>query len=170
MALLNVRGVLIGRVATVTMDLLTLGALKPGLVAPLSPHLVGRWFATMARPSFHGDIVQAPPVAHEVAIAVPVHYAIGTTLALVDLFSAAAIGLSPRQAAAALAFGLGTSILAWLVMFPSMGYGFLRRPRPGGHPPLHEQPPHPRLLRDRPLARSVDRGVTDREDAYLRRN
>jgi hypothetical protein len=129
MALLNLRGVLIGRVATVTMDLLTLGALKPGLVAPLSPHLVGRWFA---RPSFHGDLVQAPPVAHEVAIAVPVHYAIGTTLALVDLFSAAAIGLSPRQAAAALAFGLGTSILAWLVMFPSMGYGFFGAHGPAG--------------------------------------
>jgi hypothetical protein len=32
-------------------------------------------------------------------------------------------GGSPRNLARALAFGLMTNVLPWLVMFPSMGYG-----------------------------------------------
>jgi DUF2938 family protein len=124
MSSLLVRGVVVGIVATLTMDALTLAAVRLGVSAPLAPALVGRWFASVARARpFHADIAQAAPLDHELAIVFPVHYAIGITLALLYLLSASVLGLSPRQWAPALAFGLGTSVLAWLLMFPSMGYG-----------------------------------------------
>ena len=60
------RSVLIGIVATVTMDVLSTTALKLGLIAFLPPRLTGRWFASMARGQFsHGDIGQVPPINHE---------------------------------------------------------------------------------------------------------
>lgn len=133
MSLLSWRGVVIGLVATVTMDVLTLAAVKLRLSAPLAPALVGRWFASVARARpLHSDIAQEAPLDHEVAIVFPVHYAIGATLALVYLASAAALGLDPRHAGMALAFGLATSVLAWLLMFPSMGYGFFGVHGPAG--------------------------------------
>ncbi len=133
MSLLNWRGIVIGLVATVTMDVLTLAAVKLRLSAPLAPALVGRWFASVARARpLHADIAQEAPLDHEVAIVFPVHYAIGIVLALVYLACAAALGLDPRYAGAALGFGLATSVLAWLLMFPSMGYGFFGAHGPAG--------------------------------------
>jgi hypothetical protein len=79
----------------------------------------------MARGQFlHTDIAQVPPISHEMAIAVPMHYAIGITLALAYLLASSALGLSPRNPAAALAFALCTTLLPWLLMFPAMGYGW----------------------------------------------
>jgi Protein of unknown function (DUF2938) len=133
MSLLNLRFALVGLVATLTLDVLTLGALKLHLVAPLPPSLIGRWFTSVARARpFHADIARAAPVDHEVAIAFPVHYAIGITLALVYLATASWLGLSPRGAAPAVAFGIATSVLPWLLMFPSMGYGFFGAHGPAG--------------------------------------
>jgi len=133
MSSLLVRGVVVGIVATLTMDALTLAAVRLGVSAPLAPALVGRWFASVARSRpFHADIAQAAPLEHELAIVFPVHYAIGITLALVYLLSASALGLSPAQATAALAFGVGTSVLAWLLMFPAMGYGIFGTHGPAG--------------------------------------
>jgi|SRR6516162_5897185 hypothetical protein len=77
MSIFNLGNVLLGIIATVTMDVLTVSAIKLRLIAPLSPHLIGRWFASVARGQvLHGDIGQVSPIQHEIAIAVPVHYAI----------------------------------------------------------------------------------------------
>ena len=71
----------LGIVSTLSMDLLTGVAIGLKLIAPLPPHLVGRWFASVARAQpFHADIARASPVSHEMLIALPVHYAIGITL------------------------------------------------------------------------------------------
>ena len=58
------------------------------------------------------------------AIAVPMHYAVGITLALLYMLLVSAIGLSPRNLIVALAFALFTNIFPWLLMFPAMGYGW----------------------------------------------
>ena len=55
------------------------------------------------------------------AIALPVHYAIGVTLALAYWLATSALGLSPRNPFTALSFGLTTNALPWLVMFPRDG-------------------------------------------------
>jgi hypothetical protein len=65
------------------MDLLTGISYKLRLIAPLPPRLIGRWFASVARGQlFVNDIGQLQPVTREIAIAVPMHYVIGITLAL----------------------------------------------------------------------------------------
>ena len=116
---------LVGVISTFLMDLLTIAAKGLRLVSPLSPNLVGRWFASVARAQpLHADIARAAPVSHEFVLALPVHYAIGTVLAAVYLWTAFEIGWQPRNLALALAFGLCTNLLPWLLMFPAMGYGF----------------------------------------------
>ena len=49
MPILKMRSVFLGILATVTMDVLRLAALKLRLIAFLPPRLTGRWFASMAR-------------------------------------------------------------------------------------------------------------------------
>ena len=133
MSIFNLRNVLLGIIATVTMDVLSVAAIKLRLIAPLPPHLIGRWFASVARGQvLHGDIAQVSPIQHEMAVAVPVHYAIGVTLALTYLLACSTLGLSPRSPVAALVFALCTNLLPWLLMFPAMGYGWFGAHGPTG--------------------------------------
>jgi hypothetical protein len=125
MSILSLKSVLIGIVATLTMDVLTVAATKLRLIAPLPPKLIGRWFASVARgQALHRDIGQVPPINHELAVAVPAHYAIGVTLTLLYLFANSAFGLNSSSLKTALGFALCTSLLPWLLMFPAMGYGW----------------------------------------------
>ena len=133
MSIFNLRNVLLGIIATVTMDVLSVDAIKLRLIAPLPPHLIGRWFASVARGQvLHGDIAQVSPIQHEMAVAVPVHYAIGVTLALTYLLACSTLGLSPRSPVTALVFALCTNLLPWLLMFPAMGYGWFGAHGPTG--------------------------------------
>ena len=69
MSVLSLRSVFIGIIATITMDVLSVTALKMRLIALLPPRLTGRWFASVARGQiFHSDIGRVPPVNHEMAI------------------------------------------------------------------------------------------------------
>jgi hypothetical protein len=115
------------------MDVLSAGAYRLQVIAPLSPRLVGRWFASvaLARP-FHHDIGLTSPFSHEIAIAAPAHYAIGVTLALLYLLATSMLGLTPRNPVAALGFGLCSNVLPWLLMFPAMGYGWFGAHGPAG--------------------------------------
>jgi hypothetical protein len=119
------KSVLIGIVATLTMDFLTVAATKLRLMAPVSPQLSGRWFASLARgQALHRDIDQVPPpINHELAVAVPAHYAIGVTLTLLYLFLNSAFGLNSSSLGTALGFAPCTSLQSWLLMFSAMGYG-----------------------------------------------
>ena len=119
------RSVAAGVIATFSLDVLSIIAARLQLSAPLPPHLIGRWFAFIARGQLcHADIAHAPGVSHEMAIALPVHYAIGIVLTGVYICSMSYAGRAPRNLGLALAFGLCTNVLPWLLMFPAMGYGF----------------------------------------------
>ncbi len=123
MPILNGRSVWVGILATIAMDVLSVAALKLELIAFLPPRLSGRWFASMARGQFlHSDIAQVPPINHEMAIAIPMHYAVGVALALVYLLMIPALGHSPRNPVAALAFAVSKNLLPCFLMFPAMGY------------------------------------------------
>jgi hypothetical protein len=125
------RSVVLGVISTASMDLLSVAAIRLRLMAPLTPNLVGRWFASVARlQPFHTDIARASPVGSELAIAIPVHYMIGVALSTLYVWGVSQLGWSPRNPALALAFGVCTSLLPWLIMFPAMGYGFF-----GSHGP-----------------------------------
>ena len=126
------RALALGLVSTLSMDLLTGVAIGLKLIAPLPPHLVGRWFASVARAQpLHADIARASPVSHELLIALPVHYAIGITLTTLFVWATGQMGWS-RTPATALAFGLFTCALPWLLMFPAMGYGLFGSNGPEG--------------------------------------
>jgi len=123
---------LIGVLSTLSMDLLTGVAIRLRPVAPLPPNVVGRWFAGIARVHpFHADIARAAPVNHELIVALLGHYAIGTVLATLFVWGTGEIGWT-RSLGIALAFGVSTSVLPWLLMFPAMGYGFLGLHGPDG--------------------------------------
>ncbi len=123
---------LVGLIATASMDLLTAVGLWLRLVAPLPPNLVGRWFASVARAQpFHTNIARSAAVDRELLIAVPTHYAIGVALAALYIWGTAQLGL-PRNLGAALTFGVCTSVLPWFLMFPAMGFGFFGADGPEG--------------------------------------
>ena len=131
MSNLYLRNMLIGILATLTMDILTGVSTKLRLIAPLSARLIGRWFAGVGRGQLlHSDIGQVAAIKQEMAIAVTVHYAIGLTLALIYLFVSASLGLASRNPITALGFALCTNIFPGLLMFPAMGYGWF-----GSHGP-----------------------------------
>ena len=125
------QGAFVGVIATLFMDILTGIAARLGLVAPLQPALLGRWFASVARAQpFHTDIAHVPAFRYEMPLALVGHYAIGITLACFYLWITARLALPTRFVGVALAYGLCTNALPWLLMFPSMGYGFF-----GSHGP-----------------------------------
>ena len=133
MSILHTRTLLVGVLATITMDLLSMTALKLGLIAFLPPRLTGRWFGLMTQGRFvHSDIAEAAPISHEMAIALPMHYAIGITLGIVYLVASAALEINPGSLITALGFALATNFLPWLVMFPAMGYGWFGTHGPPG--------------------------------------
>ena len=124
---------LAGVIATMSMDVLSAIAIRLRLIAPLSPNLVGRWFSSVARAHpFHEDIARAAPSGHEFAITLPVHYAIGMFLTALFVVMAHRMGWHARALPTALAFGVCTSVLPWLLMFPAMGYGFFGAHGPAG--------------------------------------
>ena len=124
---------LAGVIATVSMDVLTAIAIRLRLIAPLTPYVIGRWFASVARARpFHEDIARSTPRSHELAIALPVHYAIGLFLTALFVLMANRIGWEARSLPPALAFGVCTSVFPWLLMFPAMGYGFFGAHGPEG--------------------------------------
>ena len=127
----GVRWLLSGVVATVAMDVGASLAKRVGLTAGLPPPLLGRWIAGLARGRFaHDAIMDTPASRGELPLAFASHYLIGITLTCAFLGTLAMRGGAPKAFWPALAFGLVTNLLPWLVMFPSMGLGLfgLRAP------------------------------------------
>jgi hypothetical protein len=120
-------GVAAGVVATVTMDVaMVLAAwLAPGTFASdkIGPEAVGRWAARLCRGRWrHTDISAESPVRGELWIGLAAHYVTGITLTMVFLEAARRSGRRPGFAEGT-AYGLATSVLPLLLMYPSMGYG-----------------------------------------------
>jgi len=127
------QGVLIGLIATISMDVLTVIAIRLGAIAPLTPNLVGRWFASvLSGHPIQADIAHTAPQRYEMALAIPGHYAIGITLACVYLWITTQLAWPARRADVALGFALSTNSLPWLLMFPAMGYGLFGLHGPAG--------------------------------------
>jgi hypothetical protein len=106
-------------------------AIKLGLISALPPPIIGRWFALVARGQpLQRDIGQVAPVNYEMAIVVPVHYEIGVTLALA--YSLVCLALGRAKSAQSIFQRFGHERVAWLVMFPAMGFGWFGAEGPPG--------------------------------------
>ena len=126
------RILLIGVIATLTMDILGAILRRAHWVMSLPPALIGRWVAAVARGRpIQANIEHATPVHHEIVIALLTHYVVGIAFAAVYLSVTLRLGASPRSAVAAVTFGLVTCVFPWLLMFPAMGFGLFGSRGPG---------------------------------------
>src|SRR5215510_2138928 len=131
-------GVIVGVLATVTMDVVA--AISHGLGIAghgprrTGPDLIGRWIGYLLHGKFrHTDIVQTPPLRGELVLGFAAHYSIGIVLTLVYLGLLAVAHQTPT-ALSAILYGTATTVFPWFLMFPSQGMGWLGRDAPGdGH-------------------------------------
>jgi len=83
-------GLIVGILATVTMDVVAVIALRLGIAGRgprrTGPDLIGRWIGYLLRCKFrHTDILQTPPLRGELVLGLAAHYLIGIALTLVYL-------------------------------------------------------------------------------------
>jgi DUF2938 family protein len=128
-------GLIVGILATVTMDVVAMIALRLGIAGQgprrTGPDLIGRWIGYLLRGKFtHTDILQTPPLRGELALGFAAHYLIGIALTLIYLCLLVAARATPTVLNAIL-YGTATTVLPLFLMFPSQGMGWLGRNAPG---------------------------------------
>jgi Protein of unknown function (DUF2938) len=133
---LFIGGVIVGILATVTMDFVAVIGLGLGIAGRgprrTGPDLIGRWVGYLLRGKFkHSDILQTPRLRGELLLGFAAHYSIGIVLTLV-YFGVLAVAHARPTALSAILYGTATTGLPWFVMFPSQGMGWLGRDAPGG--------------------------------------
>jgi len=127
------RALLIGAGATLAMDAWTLARKRLFGRPSLDYALVGRWVGHMARGRFmHDPIAASAPVRGERALGWAVHYATGIGFAAVLLALAGPGWARSPTLWPALALGIGSVAVPFLVMQPALGAGIAARrtPRP----------------------------------------
>src|SRR5215471_18272681 len=135
---LFIAGVIVGVLATVTMDAVAVIGLRLGIAGRgprrTGPDLIGRWVGYLLKGKFkHTDILQTPPLRGELLLGFVAHYSIGIVLTLVYLGLLAVAHATPTTRSAIL-YGTATTVFPWFLMFPSQGMGWLGRDAPGdGH-------------------------------------
>jgi len=119
--------------ATLVMDVASL--LRRRLFGTPIPNyaLVGRWIVHSARGRIHHEaIAKSPAMRGELAIGWFTHYGVGIAFAALLALVAGAGWFERPTIAPALATGIATVLVPFLVMQPAMGSGFAasRTPRP----------------------------------------
>ena len=122
-------GLIVGVLATVTMDVVAVIALRLGIAGRgprrTGPDLIGRWIGYLLRGKFrHTDILQTPPLPGELVLGLAAHYLIGIMLTLMYLGLLVVAHARPT-ALSAILYGTATTVLPWFLMFPSQGMGWL---------------------------------------------
>src|SRR5262249_52348105 len=84
-------GLIVGILATITMDVVAVIALRLGIAGRgprrTGPDLVGRWIGYLLRGKFRPtDILQTPPLRGELVLGLAAHYSIGIVLSLVSMW------------------------------------------------------------------------------------
>jgi hypothetical protein len=125
------RGAAAGVLATAAMDAAMIAASR---LAPerfdapsVGLDIIGRGAAGTLRGRLrHTDITREPPLRGEIAVGLAVHYLTGITLSAGCLLALDRAGVEHRVAAAT-AYGTLTSLLPFLLMHPSFGFGLFAR-------------------------------------------
>lgn len=124
---------LVGLGATLLIDLWAL-LLRRGFNIPsLDYCLLGRWLLHMPAGTFvHRSIGAAPERPHECPVGWVAHYSIGAAFALIFVALVSGSWLEGPTLMPALAFGVVTSLVPFLVMQPAFGLGIAASKAP--HP------------------------------------
>lgn len=113
----------VGLGATVFMDLWNLFLKRAFGVPSLNFCLLGRWIRHMPAGTFwHSSIALAQPKPFECAVGWSAHYLIGLTMGATFVFLAGDWVAAPTVFPA-LAFGVGTVVMPFLVLQPALGFG-----------------------------------------------
>jgi hypothetical protein len=113
-----------GLLATLFMDVTGTLVRVTGLTAGAPPSTIGKWFTYLLQGRLvHRDIMASPDIPIRMPSMVAFHYGIG--IALAGAFVALCSWQMPQRGtfAFAVGFGLLTTVLAWFLMFPAMGWG-----------------------------------------------
>jgi hypothetical protein len=127
-------GLIVGILATLTMDVVAMIALRLGITGRgprrTGPDLIGRWIGYLFQGKFrHTDILQTPPLRGELLLGFTAHYLIGIALTI-GYFGLLVVAHATPTALSAIVYGMGTTVLPWFLMFPSQGMGWLGRDAP----------------------------------------
>src|SRR5881296_3742176 len=120
-----IAGLIVGILATVTMDVVAVIALRLGIAGQgprrTGPDLIGRWIGYLLQGKFrHTKILQTPPLRGELLLGLAAHYLIGIVLTLMYVGLLVVAHATPTVLNAIL-YGMATTILPWFVMFASQG-------------------------------------------------
>lgn len=122
---LLLRTLVMGVLATLSMDILGLLLKFTFNIPPANWTLIGRWFASLPQGKvFHDDIAQSPSLPFETGIGWFAHYAIGVLYAAVLI---AVMGIDWLQAPTVLpplVIGWVTVGAGWFLLQPGMGAGW----------------------------------------------
>ncbi len=119
LTLVNV--VIAGVVSTLAMDVV---AVVGTVLHVMKIPAYGRWFLYGLQGTFrHADIDKAAPLKGESALMLPLHYVAGILLATSYLLLLDVFRLGTGNFWLATAFGAASSLIPFLFMLPSMGYG-----------------------------------------------
>jgi hypothetical protein len=125
---------LVGLGATLLIDLWALFLRRGFNIRSLSYCLLGRWILHMPRGTIvHRSIAAAEQQPHECTLGWVAHYLIGTTFALMFVLLVSGSWLERPTLLPALAFGVATTLVPYLIMQPSFGLGVAasKTPHPG---------------------------------------
>ena len=125
--------VAIGIGATLVMDLWNLLLKRAFNIPSLNYCLLGRWLRHMPEGTLrHASILAATPKPHECTVGWIAHYTIGVVFALVFIVFATSEWLVRPSLLPALLYGLGTVVIPFFIMQPSLGLGVAasRTPNP----------------------------------------
>jgi Protein of unknown function (DUF2938) len=114
----------VGIGATFLMDLWNLFLRRAFGIPSLNYCLLGRWILHMPGGKLvHSNIAAAPTRRFECAAGYVAHYSIGATLALLLVVATSGRWLERPSFLPALLYGIGTVVLPYCVMQPSLGLG-----------------------------------------------
>jgi hypothetical protein len=140
---------LVGLGATFLIDLWALFLRRGFSIPSLNYCLLGRWLLHMpAGTIVHHSIATAQKRPHECTLGWVAHYFIGTALSLIFVSLASVRWLERPTLLPALAFGVVTTLVPFLIMQPSFGLGIAA-----------SKAPHPNLARLKSLMTHTVFGV-----------
>ena len=121
-----------GVIATYYMDFWGRFLVKRKVIyALISPDIVGRWFLSMCKgKSVHRDIYKVPEFKNERRWGFISHYMIGVVLAGFYLLLDLKFPPVGDHIWVSVLYGLATTVLPWLWLYPSIGLGFFASKSP----------------------------------------
>jgi hypothetical protein len=125
-----------GIVGAVLMDITETLAARVGLTSGVSVALVGRWALGLLHGQWaHADIARSPARRGEVRMGWAFHFLVGgggVALLYAVCLQLTGWTLPAQRLWGGVAFGAATSLLPWLLLLPSFGWGWFGRRGPKG--------------------------------------